>query len=63
MDSIAPALAATQANPRNAFGMSVMKMAVQNDQQMAAMLSQLAQAGQVQASNPPHLGQSLDTYA
>ncbi|HEX8978956.1 MAG TPA: putative motility protein [Parasulfuritortus sp.] len=61
MDSIASALAVNQAVYQNNLGTSVLKMAIQSDQQMAALMAQTAQAGQ--ASNPAHLGQSLDTYA
>lgn len=61
MDSIASAVAVNQAVYQNNLGTSVLKMAIQSNQQMVALLTQVAQAGQ--ASNPAHLGQSLDTYA
>jgi hypothetical protein len=63
MDSITSALAANQANTQYKVGIAVMKQAAQSDQQMAALIAQVAQAGQVQASNPPNLGQNLDTFA
>jgi hypothetical protein len=63
MDSISSSLALNQATSQNKLGVAVLKTAAQNDQQMAALIAQVAQAGQVQASNPTHLGQSLDTYA
>lgn len=62
MEAVSSALAA-QASTQNQLGTTMVKLAAQNDQQMVAMLSQAAQSGQVLASNPPHLGQSLDTYA
>ncbi|MDR3395195.1 MAG: putative motility protein [Parasulfuritortus sp.] len=63
MDSISSALAASQAVYQSKLGASVLKMAVQSDQQMAALLAQITQAGQAQAANPAGLGQSLDTFA
>jgi len=63
MDSITSALAAIQANTQNKLGIAVLKQATQSDQQMAALIAQVAQAGQVQASNPPGLGQNIDTFA
>jgi hypothetical protein len=63
MDSVSSALAANQAIYQNKLATSVLKMAVQTDQQMAAVLAQVAQAGQAQSANPAHLGQSLDTFA
>ncbi|TCJ11744.1 putative motility protein [Parasulfuritortus cantonensis] len=63
MDSVSSALAASQSLTQSQVGMATLKMAVQAEQQMAAMLAQAAQSGQVLASNPAHLGQSLDTYA
>lgn len=57
MDSISSALAVNQAAYQNQLGISVMKLAAQSGQQMAAMLAQAA------AANPAHLGQSIDTYA
>jgi hypothetical protein len=63
MDSISSALAASQAVYQNKLATSVMKMAVQSDQQMAALLAQVTQAGQTQAANPAGLGQSIDTFA
>lgn len=63
MDSISSALAVNQAAYQNKLGTSVLKMAIQGEQQMSALLAQVAQSGQAQASNPVHLGQNLDTYA
>lgn len=63
MDSITSALAATQAMTQNQIGLAAMKMAIESERQMAALLSQVAQSGAALASNPAHLGQSLDTYA
>lgn len=63
MEGVTAALAATQAMTQNQLGMAAFKMAVQAEQQMVAMLTQAAQSGQSLASNPAHLGQSLDTYA
>lgn len=57
MDGITAALAAQQAMTQNLIGMEMIKMAAQNQQQMVALLSQVV------ASNPAHLGQSLDTFA
>lgn len=63
MDNLSALLSASQTPTRQAIAMESVKMALQSEQQMAALLAQAAQAGQVTASNPPHLGQSLDTYA
>ena len=63
MEGISAAVAANQAMTQQQLGMEVMKMAVQSQQQMAALLNQAAQTGATLASNPAHLGQSLDTYA
>lgn len=63
MEGISAALAASQGMTQSQIGMAAFKMAMQNEQQMAALLAQAAQAGQVLAANPAHLGQSLDTYA
>ncbi len=63
MDNIAALLSASQAPTRQAIAMESVKMAIQSEQQMAALLAQVAQAGQASAANPAHLGQSLDTYA
>jgi len=57
MEGITAALAAQQAMTQNQIGMEIIKMAAQNQQQMVALLSQVV------ASNPAHLGQSLDTFA
>lgn len=60
MDAIAAAVAANQAQIQSQIGLAVVKMAIENQQQLVALLSQAVQAGAV---NPAHLGQSLDTYA
>ena len=58
MEAITAALAVNQAQIQSQISLAVVKMAVENQQQLAAILSQT-----VQAANPAHLGQSLDTYA
>lgn len=63
MDNIAALLSASQTPTRQAIAMESVKLAIQSEQQMAALLAQVAQAGQTAAANPAHLGQSLDTYA
>jgi len=63
MDGISTALAVNQAMLQNQIGLEVVKMAIQSQQQMVALLSQVAQSGQALASNPDHLGQLLDTLA
>jgi hypothetical protein len=63
MDNIAALLSASQMPTRQAIAMETVKMALQSEQQMAALLAQSAQAGQTAYANPAHLGQSLDTYA
>ena len=63
MNDLSAALAVNQAMTQNQLGMAIFKMANENQQQLVAMLSQLAQAGPTLASNPAHLGQSIDTYA
>jgi len=63
MDGISSALALNQAMTQQQLGLSVLKQAAQNEQQIANLVSQVAQAGQVQASNPAHLGQQIDVYA
>jgi hypothetical protein len=60
MDSISSALAVKQAAFQIQMSTAVLKMAVQSDQQVAAMI---AQAGQAQAANPPNLGQNIDILA
>ncbi|MDD4881471.1 MAG: putative motility protein [Gallionellaceae bacterium] len=61
MEALSSTLAA--AATQSQLGTTMVKLAAQDDQQMAAMLSQVARSGQALASNPAHLGQSLDTYA
>ena len=63
MDGISSALALNQAMTQQQLGLAVLKQAVQSEQQIANLVTQVAQAGQVQASNPSHLGQQLDTHA
>ncbi|NTV96410.1 MAG: putative motility protein [Thiobacillus sp.] len=63
MEGISAALASNQAMTQSQIGLAAMKMAMQAEQQVVAMLAQAAQAGQSLASNPAHLGQSLDIYA
>ncbi len=59
MDGISSALALNQAMTQNQIALEMVKMAMENQQQMVALLSEAVQA----ASNPAHIGQSLDTYA
>ena len=63
MNDLSAALAVNQAMTQNQLGMEIFEMANKNQQQLAAMLSQLALAGATLASNPAHLDQSIDTYA
>jgi hypothetical protein len=63
MDGISTALAVNQALLQNQIGLEVVKMAIQSQQQLVAILSQVAESGQALASNPAHLGQLLDTFA
>lgn len=61
MEGIAGSLAANQAMTQNAVALEAVKLAIESQRQMAALLSQAADAGK--AANPAHLGQGLDTYA
>jgi hypothetical protein len=63
MDNLSALLPASQTPTRQAIAMESVKLALQSEQQMATLLAQAAQAGQIAAANPPHLGQSLDIYA
>ena len=63
MDAISSAVAVNQAAYQDQMGILAIKLAAQSQQQMVALLAQAAQAGQAAASNPSHLGQSIDTYA
>jgi len=63
MDSISTALAANQSMIQSQLALAVVKMAAESQQQLVALLTQAAQSGQSLASNPAHLGQSIDTFA
>ncbi len=63
MDAIASALASQQAAYQDQMSLVAVKMAAQSQQQLANMLAQAAQSGAALASNPPNLGQTIDTYA
>jgi hypothetical protein len=54
-------LAARQTMTQNTLALEAVKMAVESQRQMVALLSQAAEAGKT--VNPPHLGQQLDTHA
>jgi hypothetical protein len=61
MDGISSALATQQAMTQNLISLEVFKMAMQSQQQVIALLDQATSAAL--ASNPAHLGQSIDTFA
>lgn len=60
MDGIAAALGAQQSASQEAVSMIALKLAMQNQQRLAELL---AQAARMNAVNPAHLGQNIDTYA
>lgn len=63
MDGISDTLAMQQANTQNEFSLIAVKLAAESQQRLVALLGEAVQSGQALASNPPHLGQSLDTFA
>lgn len=63
MDGISTGLALNQAMTQNQIALAVTKMAIESQQRMVALLTEVAQSGQVAATNPAHLGQSIDTFA
>lgn len=63
MDGISTALAVNQTMIQSQLGLAAVKMAAESQQQLVALLAQAAQSGQSLASNPAHLGQSIDTFA
>lgn len=58
MDGISTSLAVNQGMALSQASLVAVKLAVQSQQQMAALLAQVSQA-----ANPAHLGQNIDTYA
>lgn len=63
MEGIASAVAINQAMTRYQTSLEVVRMALENQQEIAALLSQAQQSGLVPAASPDHLGRMLDTYA
>lgn len=63
MDSIAAAAGLNQAATQQQIALAILKQNAQAQQQLVDVLLAGAQAGQTLASNPPHLGQTLDTFA
>lgn len=63
MDSITSALAASQIAYQSNLQVATLKMAAQSSQAAVSLLTQAADAGKAQATNPPHLGAQIDTYA
>lgn len=61
MDAIASALAVNQAMLQQQLALEMARLAVQSEQQMVAMLSEVAASAA--SVNPAHLGQLLDTAA
>lgn len=63
MDGVSSTLAASQSLYQGQISLLALRMTAQNQQQLAALLAQAAQAAQAIAVNPAHLGQGLDVYA
>ncbi|MFZ5483059.1 MAG: hypothetical protein ACOZB0_02410 [Pseudomonadota bacterium] len=61
MDAISSALAVNQAMLQQQLAIEMARMAMQSQQQMVAMLSEVAVSAP--SANPAHLGQLLDTAA